>query len=639
MASVRAHNPTRADRTKVEWFAGALVVLLGVVLLAYRAVSDGIAEKGDGIQHYMIARYSWLHPRLFVEHWGKPLFTLLASPFAQLGYAGMACFNALVEILTGFFAIRVLRRAGGIAQLTFPLLVMLSPQYAQLVVNGMTEVLFGLLTVLTVYLLFEKRYVLAALMVSFTPFSRPEYALFLPMVALWIVWCKQWKALPWLGVGFVVYGFVGGLLIGDPLWYWYGDPYHVDNDTYGSGDLFHFVDHARQIFGQPLLVLGLLACAIWPVLYWRSKELRNTLLLLAAVCAVPVFATLGLHSLIWWKGTFGSAGLWRVVATVVPIAALFTGYVLISAAAILLPGQRLQAALGAVVVVALAGWGWSDLHSETELPFHANEEQWMLDEAGDSVKRLRKEGMRVHSTHPFIAFRAGLDQFDTLQYIAQYGFPTPIQRGWNTRPGDLMVWESKYGPNESYIPIDSLLADEQFALRKVVCSNNSYRAIGQQPQEVMVFSMNSAKRSIVTDTLWGRGMQAQELAPRIDSTTCADNTVHEVCLLPNLYPYELRGLQVPEQDVLFDMINVQMDVSWVDNNGGSPALVLSQEMPGGFDRFEPLPLPQGKFNITFRMPPQCGALPAVLYLYNEGLTTITVKDILVTRDRWSQQLQ
>ncbi|MFZ1333313.1 MAG: glycosyltransferase family 87 protein [Flavobacteriales bacterium] len=639
MASVHAHKPSRADGTKVEWFAGALVVFLGVLLLAYRAVSDGIAEKGDGIQHYMIARYSWAHPHLFVDHWGKPLFTLLASPFAQLGYAGMACFNALLAILTGFFANRVLRSAGGIAQLTFPLLVMLSPQYAQLVVNGMTEVLFGLLTVLTVYLLFEKRYVLAALVVSFTPFSRPEYALFLPMVAVWIAWCKQWKALPWLGVGFVVYGIAGALLIGDPLWYWHSDPYHVDNDTYGSGDLFHFVDHAGQIFGQPLLVLGLLACASWPVLYWRLKDQRNTLLMLAAVCAVPVLATLGLHSLIWWKGTFGSAGLWRVVATVVPIAALFTGHVLISAASIVLSGQRLRTALGAVGIVTLAGWSWSDLHSETELPFHANEEQWMLDEAGDSIKRLRTEGLRVHSTHPYIAYRAGLDQFDTLQYIAQYGYPTPIQRGWNTRPGDLMVWESKYGPNESYIPIDSLLADEQFALREAFCSNNSYRAIGQYPQEVLVFSMDHAKRVFVRDTLWGKGVRAQELTPRIDSTRCADNTDHEVCLLPNLYPYELRGLQVPTQGVIFDVINVEMDVSWLENNGEQPALVLAQEMPGSFDRFEPMPLPQGKFSITYRMPPQCGGQPAVLYLYNVGLTSITVKDVLVTRDRWTQQLQ
>ena len=32
---------------------------------------------------------------LYLDHWGKPLFTLLASPFAQLGFAGMKAFNAL----------------------------------------------------------------------------------------------------------------------------------------------------------------------------------------------------------------------------------------------------------------------------------------------------------------------------------------------------------------------------------------------------------------------------------------------------------------------------------------------------------------------------------------------------------------
>jgi hypothetical protein len=54
--------------------------------------SDIPADAGDGIMHYYISNASWQNPSLFLDHWGKPLFILLSSPFSQFGFAGIVFF-------------------------------------------------------------------------------------------------------------------------------------------------------------------------------------------------------------------------------------------------------------------------------------------------------------------------------------------------------------------------------------------------------------------------------------------------------------------------------------------------------------------------------------------------------------------
>ena len=65
--------------------------------------SEVPVEPGDGITHYQIAHYAFKYPGNFLKHWGKPIFTLLTAPFAQLGFVGMILFNLLVFTLSSWF--------------------------------------------------------------------------------------------------------------------------------------------------------------------------------------------------------------------------------------------------------------------------------------------------------------------------------------------------------------------------------------------------------------------------------------------------------------------------------------------------------------------------------------------------------
>lgn len=87
------------------------ISLLGATayLLVMNLLSEIPVDSGDGISHFSISNESWNEPALFLDHWGKPLFTLLSSPFAQLGFKWYVGFNILVFALTVLVVFRLFR--------------------------------------------------------------------------------------------------------------------------------------------------------------------------------------------------------------------------------------------------------------------------------------------------------------------------------------------------------------------------------------------------------------------------------------------------------------------------------------------------------------------------------------------------
>lgn len=72
--------------------AVAVAVLLPVGLWCSSHV---VSDVGDGVFHYLAAHLAFAHPRLLLDAWCKPLFTLLAAPLASSGFAGMVLFQGV----------------------------------------------------------------------------------------------------------------------------------------------------------------------------------------------------------------------------------------------------------------------------------------------------------------------------------------------------------------------------------------------------------------------------------------------------------------------------------------------------------------------------------------------------------------
>ena len=131
---------------------------------------DGTGDSGDAVQHFLYAKYAFLHPENLFNHWAKPLFTLVAAPFAQFGFVGIKIFNSVNAALTLYFTYRIavqlrLRRAGLVV-----LILATCSQFFTLIFSGLTEHFSALLLVGVIHLFLRKEYVWATLIVSFLPF-------------------------------------------------------------------------------------------------------------------------------------------------------------------------------------------------------------------------------------------------------------------------------------------------------------------------------------------------------------------------------------------------------------------------------------------------------------------------------------
>jgi len=608
-------------------------LLLAVVLLLLRIASEGLLEMGDGVTHYMIARYSWKHPMLFLDLWGKPLFTLLASPFAQLGHAGVAVFNACVAAATAWAGVRALRGAGAGAQLAFPFLVLLAPQYVLMVMAGMTEPFFGLLTVIAVLLLVERRSVAGAIVASLTPFARPEYIVFLPAVMGWLVLRREWRALPWCGLGLAVHAVLMTVVSGEPLWFWTGDPYRNADGAYGSGPLDFFVARAEMIFGRPLLTLGIAALVLWPVVWWRDRAERSTHLLMLVTAALPVLGIVAIHSILWYTGLRGSAGLLRVVTTAIPLAGLFTAMTLGRGGLLITPRARPMHAMALSAAFLIALWSVKDLMEQQRLPIEPEMNQHFLDTAAGAVKHYRSSGERVFSTHPYMAFRAGLDPYDTAVYNPIWGWDQASVDRW-FHPGDLFVWDAQLGNNEAGIKLDQVLNDHRFTVLEAFEPPNGSRVLGGHVYEIFLFERRDAERTFTIDTIAWNGAMRDGVGHRADLVPCAQPAPGRWCLKEGEFPFELAPLPLPSAGTLYDewMVSAKATVE----DGSRLVIVFTQARNGRIVRYDEEEVHTGDLWFNRRVPPVVPGTEQKIYLWNMGRKPVTLDDITVLRKRWAQ---
>ncbi|MDB5280970.1 MAG: hypothetical protein JWO06_45 [Bacteroidota bacterium] len=289
------------------------------VFLILRA--NGTCGEGDSIGHYQYARYAPIHPALFFHHWAKPLFVLLASPFAQLGFTGIKIFNVLASALTIFLTwqtallLKIKRNALAV------LFMILSPALITHSLSGLTEPLFALVLIASVFLYLKNKYILSILLISFLPFVRSEGLMICGVFALLLLIERRFFLVPLLAAGHVVYSVAGYKIHGTLFWVFTKIPYARLSSAYGKGTWGHFFVHLPQIIGIPLcglLILGLIALIISLVKRVSVLDNIREWLLIYGCFLVYFFA----HVVFWGLGIFNSFGLMRVLIGILPLMCL-----------------------------------------------------------------------------------------------------------------------------------------------------------------------------------------------------------------------------------------------------------------------------------------------------------------------------
>ncbi len=458
-----------------------LAILVTYSILVF--LSDGTHGGADDIGHYRRSRYAFQFPHFFLYHWGKPFFTAISSPFAQLGFNGIRIFNVITGTAAVYFTYRTARLLGIKLPLVALFLVISSPLYTVLMLSGMTEILASLVLILTIFLFFKKRYIWSAVLLSFMPFIRNEAVVIFPLFMAGYAWLRQWKAIPFLLTGFVFYSIVGSFYYDDLWWVINNMPYTGSaKGIYGSGELLHYVKESKYIFGIPLSIMIIFGAVAWlftPVID-RNRN-RKEWLMEMLVAFLPFMAYLAAHSYVWWKGAGNSVGMVRVMIAIVPSAALLGayGWGMISE---YIPVKNLYKQLvTAVFCIYLV----TVPHRVYQIPVPLVGEQRIVKEASDWLRGSEYFQHRIYYYNPFFTHFMKLNPYDeerSHQFVHDREHPEN-----RIEEGAIVIWDAHFSPNEGKLPLENLMDNQSFRLVHLVRDKKPFTVLGGYLYEIYIF--------------------------------------------------------------------------------------------------------------------------------------------------------
>jgi len=418
-------------------------------------------DTGDGVIHYFIAQVTWYDPVYFLNHWGKPMFNFFASPFAQFGLNGIVFFNVLVFLFSCIIGQKLMNKLNTPAglQFIFPLVLLIANDYSMTILAGLTEPLFNLLLLISALLLVNKKWLWFAIVVSFLPFSRSEGQLPLVLAFMLLLYNKQLKIIPFLGLGFVLYAFIGWGLIGDFWWYFSNSPYSMDNGIYGHGTWDHYLLSYRNYIGNPGLYI--LIIGIPTAIYFLIKRNWQFVQFELAFFAYGVFlGIVVLHSYFWATGQNGSLGLTRIATQGMPLFILLhLGYI-----------GRMNWTKSKVALIAwccAAFFLCLSLIKTKRYPHPPSIFELQLAKTKNFIQSYIKGNRKVYYSFPYFGYLMDENPYNLGANNTSRLYLMPILEHdveHLLRKGDFIVWDSHFGPKEAGIPLELIAKHKELVL-------------------------------------------------------------------------------------------------------------------------------------------------------------------------------
>lgn len=288
------------------------------------------ADQQDSGYHYLFARWAHRHPQYFVSVWARPLFTLIHFFPAQLGYAATKLFTVVISLATAWQTFRLAQQIKfDRAELAIPLLF-LQPSFFLLCSTVLTETLFALLFVIALRLHLSGRIRAGMIVASLLILVRPEGFFIGVLWGLWVLFVVP----PSIGIGLSVKTFrlkaalqtsllasgmilwwaAAYLITGDALWIVHDWPpdWRPEGVANGAGQIWKYIALAPLIVGPLLLA---------PFIVGLRRLLKKREFITGVSAFLVLFVA---HSLMFWRGWFGSAGYARYLVCVSPAIALIT---------------------------------------------------------------------------------------------------------------------------------------------------------------------------------------------------------------------------------------------------------------------------------------------------------------------------
>ena len=461
-----------------------ILALVFVLLLVLSFFSQGYYGGTDNINHYFLSRYSWTYPNLFLNPWGRPLYTILSSPFAQFGFQGIKVFNVILGTLSAWLLMKTARELKVKPSWLAIIFLCFTPLYMIMLFTAMTEIVFSFVFICSLYLFFSKRFIAAAIVISFLPFARSEGYFMIPVIFLGLVLRREWKAIPFLGLGFVVFSLLGAYQFKDLLWVIRNNPYPLIHPVYHTpGDFWVFIKKADITFGIPVLALLCLGIIrLFTTLFSADKEKRKNAFEIILMFLIPVLGYYFFHSFMYSKGWAGSLRFIRVMAGILPLTALIALYG--SGVFSMLAANRNW--LRNVFMALIAGLIIVFNFTTYKIPIPLGEEETILKKGTDWVKAGFNPMPLVLYNDFNVPYFLNTDPYSPQKSL-QLWFTPSLK---DIPMGAIYIWDSHFGPNECNIPLDTVMRDPYLRLIRLIRPKKEFLTLGDYPYEVYIFRKN-----------------------------------------------------------------------------------------------------------------------------------------------------
>ena len=433
-------------------------LLITGIVLVFLAFLTPVPEGGaDNYAHFNIARWAFKYPHLFLDHWGKPVYSILAAPFAQFGFVAVRILNSVLGLLTGWFVWKLAGKLKFENGWFAAVVAVFTPIYFALMSTGMTEIVFSLILVLSVYLFFSEKYNTSAVLISFLFLARTEGLAFELLFLIALIIKKQYRTIPWLATGFLVFSFIGLVFHYHDFWWLYNQrPYATGAPSvYGRGDWYHFFVTMPNYLGYVVTFLLFIGSVLMAYDWFREKlNLKGDAFIKILLVLGTFWGYFFIHSFLWWKGET-SAGLQRVMAGVSPMIGIIALSVFekITKINIVKKITIPILVLFSVVVAYDAGRFYKrsigyDLSAEI-----LNRTTLWLKNSGSLNHKLV-----IHN--PYFSFSTEIDAWDNN--VVQYGFSNNDTPENGLPDSTIFIWDAHFSAHEGGLPLEKIMNNPNF---------------------------------------------------------------------------------------------------------------------------------------------------------------------------------
>ena len=472
-----------------------LIFFVCFLLISWLVLNYPIAYGGgDNYVHYKMARYAWKYPPLFLDHWGKPLYTILSSPFALLGYPWAKLFNIAIGMFGAWLTYLSARELNyPKAWVAIPV-VCFSPIYFVMFNTTMTEPLGGCMVILSLWLILKNNTLLSSLLISFLPLSRPDGILWILLMAVYLIYLKKLRHLPLLLAGSLLFSMVGWVYhYHDFFWLINKNPYSTDSSyIYGKGPLLHFISHFELLTGYAVTLFFLVGLVL--LLTSLMKNRLTFPAILNAECLfilAPVFLFVLIHSMLWWLGTGYSVGELRVIAIIIPLVALLAikGFGFLWQKLHGFPILRL-------IFLVIGVWIFqNDIRKAYAFGYRMSETDKVIREACDWIKKSEFDKYKIYYYDHLAYILLEKNPYDSAS--VQERLPDVHHPERKILPGSVVIWDAHFGPNEGRVPLNSLVYNPYFRLLNLFTPKNPFTVLGGHNYEVYVFQRQDSLRPCI----------------------------------------------------------------------------------------------------------------------------------------------